>query len=196
MPSRNTVREYDIPAYYHVYNRGAGGMSIFKDAQDKRKFLSFLERYLSDDDAHADYPTFDLELVAYCIMGNHFHLLLFQEFDPTAMTDLMRSIGTAYSMYYNRKYKSYGRAFQSVFRASRITDESYLLHISRYIHLNPEEYKTYKWSSLSYYLGAEAPTWVKPERLLDMSPAQYEIFLEDYKDRRAILKEIKDQLAL
>lgn len=196
MPSRNTVREYDIPAYYHVYNRGAGGMSIFKDAQDKRKFLSLLERYLSDDDAHAEYPTFDIELIAYCVMGNHFHLLLFQEHDPAAMTELMRSVGTAYSMYYNRKYKSYGRAFQSVFRASRITDESYLQHISRYIHLNPEKYKTYKWSSLPYYLGAPAPVWVKSDRLLDTSPVQYATFLEDYVDRRTVLREIKEQLAL
>ncbi len=195
MPSRNTIREYDIPAYYHIYNRGAGGMSIFRETADKRKFLSLLERYLSDDDAHESYPTFNLELIAYCIMGNHFHLLIFQEHDPTAMTELMRSVGTAYSMYYNKKYKSYGHAFQSVFRSSRITEESYLLHISRYIHLNPEGYRTYKWSSLAYYLGAAAPLWVKPGRLLDMSPAKYEAFLEDYKDRRAALKEIKDQLA-
>lgn len=50
MPSRNTVREYDAPAYYHVYNRGAGGAAIFSDAQDKKKFISLLERYLSDEE--------------------------------------------------------------------------------------------------------------------------------------------------
>ena len=196
MPSRNTIREYDAPAYYHVYNRGAGGSKIFRDSQDKYKFISLLERYLYDDGESSKYPTYDLELLAYCVMGNHFHLLLFHDSDPTAMTQLMRSVGTAYAMHYNKKYKSYGHVFQGVFKASRITDDAYLQHISRYIHLNPETYKTYKWSSLCYYLGQAAPTWLQPKRLCDMSPIEYEQFLEDYVDRRMLLKDIKEQLAL
>ena len=196
MPSRNTIRQYDVPAYYHVYNRGAGGVAILRDAQDKNKFISLLHRYLSDDPDCVSYPTYDIELIAFCIMGNHFHLLLFQETDPTAITQLMRSVSTAYSMYYNLKYKSNGHVFQSVFKASRITNESYLAHITRYIHLNPDTYKTYKWSSLPYFIGVEPPEWIKPQRLLDMSPEAYMRFLEDYKDRRELLSEIKDQLAL
>ncbi|MFZ2545222.1 MAG: transposase [Candidatus Saccharimonadales bacterium] len=195
MPSRNTVRKYDAPAYYHVYNRGAGGMAIFRETQDKRKFLFLLRRYLSDDPDYVSYPTYDIELLAYCIMGNHFHLLLFQERDPTTITQLLRSVSTAYSMYYNLKYKSHGHVFQSVFKASRVTEEPYLAHITRYIHLNPETYKTYKRSSLPYYLGTAPPDWVKPSRLLDMTPTAYEQFLDDYKDRRELLKEIGDQLA-
>lgn len=194
MPSRNTVREYDAPAYYHIYNRGAGGTTIFRDAQDKRKFLSLLERYLDDSDTV--YPTFDIELLAYCVMGNHYHLLLFQENEPSEITRLMRSVSTAYSMYYNSKYKNKGHVFQSVFRASRITEEPYLAHISRYIHLNPETYLTYRWSSLPYYLDTEAPAWLHPKRVLDMSPVEYKQFLRDYEDRRKVLKEIKQQLAL
>ena len=194
MPSRNTVREYDAPAYYHVYNRGAGGIAIFRDAQDKRKFLSLLERYL--DDKQTAYPTYSIELLAYCVMNNHYHLLLFQPDKHSEITNLMKSVSTAYAMYFNFKYKNMGHVFQSVFRASRITDEPYLLHISRYIHLNPETYRTYKWSSLPYYLGSEAPKWLHPRRLLDMNPVNYARFLEDYEDRRKVLKEIKDQLAL
>jgi REP element-mobilizing transposase RayT len=197
MPSRNTIREYDAPAYYHLYNRGAGGRAIFQDSQDKNKFVSLLQRYLCDDDDAQLYPTYDLDLLAYCVMSNHFHLLIFHETDPTAITQLMRSVSTAYSMYFNKKYKSYGHVFQSVFKASRITNEPYLEHISRYIHLNPETYKTYKWSSLPYHIGtAPTPEWIHPERLLDMSPEKYAEFLEDYEDRRELLKEIKDQLAL
>jgi len=195
MPARNTVREYEIPAYYHVYNRGAGERAIFVDAADKRKFLSILERYLCDDDACAIFPTYDIELLAYCIMGNHYHLLLFQEQNPKAISQLMKSVSIAYSMYFNRKYKTQGHVFQGVFRASRITNEPYLAHISRYIHLNPEKYHTYRRSSLPYYLGVVAPEWVKPGRLLDMVPQEYQEFLEDYKDRRQLLKEIKEQLA-
>ena len=194
MPSRNTIREYDAPAYYHIYNRGAGGAKIFHDAQDKRKFISLLQRYL--DDADSKYATYDIELLAYCVMSNHFHLLLFQDAQPDEITRFMRSVSTAYSMYYNLRYKNKGHVFQSVFRAVRITDESHLAHISRYIHLNPETYKTYKWSSLRYYLENEPPMWLHPERLLDMSPDEYEQFLESYIDRRQLLKEIKEQLAL
>lgn len=197
MPSRNTIREYDAPAYYHVYNRGAGGRAIFSSAQDKNKFVSLLERYLSDAGDNQSYPTYELELLAYCVMGNHFHLLIYHDTDPEAITQLMRSVATAYSMYYNYKYKSSGHVFQSVFKASRIDSESYLQHISRYIHLNPETYQTYKWSSLPYYIGKrDAPDWLNPSRLLDVSPGEYARFLEDYTDRRALLKDIKDQLAI
>lgn len=195
MPARNTIRQYDTPAFYHVYNRGAGGQSIFRNASDKSKFISLLQRYLSDDEEHSTYPTYDIELLAFCIMGNHYHLLLYQEADPTTITHFMRSISTAYSMYYNAHYKSQGHVFQSTFRASRITNDAYLMHISRYIHLNPKTYKTYKWSSLAYYLGKDSPKWLSPYRVLDMSPAQYTNFLEDYEDKRLLLKEIKDELA-
>jgi putative transposase len=194
MPSRNTIREYDAPAYYHVYNRGAGGGVIFKDSQDKRKFMSILERYL--DEKNENYLTFNIELVAYCIMNNHYHLLLFQDNEPDEITKLMRSVSTAYSMYYNLRYKNKGHVFQSVFCASRITEESYLLHISRYIHLNPETYKTYRWSSLRYYMGSTPPDWIHPDRIIDTASEQYANFLEDYVDRRAVLKEIKEQLAI
>ena len=195
MPSRNTVREYDTPAYYHVYNRGAGGARIFRDAQDKRKFMTLLERYLVLKD-NEDYPTYDIELLAFCVMGNHYHLLLYQENDRHAISGLMRSLSTAYSMYYNLRYKNHGHVFQSVFKASKINDEAYLTHISRYIHLNPETYQTYKWSSLQCYLGKQELAWVKPEKLLDMTAVQYSEFLADYKDRRLLLKQIHEELAL
>ncbi len=194
MPSKNTIREYDTPAYYHVYNRGAGGAAVFKDSQDKRKFLSILERYL--DETNENYLTFDIELLAYCVMNNHYHLLLYQDSEPDEITKLMRSVSTAYSMYYNLRYKNKGHVFQSVFRASRITEEPYLLHISRYIHLNPRTYKTYYWSSLKYYLNTTPPNWIHPDRIVDTTPELYADFLEDYKDRRLLLKEIKKQLAL
>ncbi len=199
MPSRNTVKQYDSPAYYHVYNRGAGGRAIYLDVQDRKKFLELFERHLSSHYAElhpeALYPIYDVELIAYCLMGNHFHLLLYQEGDTDQISRLMRSVSTAYSMYFNFKYKSLGHLFQSVFRAAGITNEPYLAHISRYIHLNPQNYLKYQWSSLPYYLRKESSDWVNPERVLDMTPGTYLDFLEDYTDRRLLLKEVKDQLA-
>ena len=73
MPSKNAVKQYDAPAFYHVYNRGAGGQRIFVDSSDKRKFMSLFERHLSA--AYAEkhpeslYEQYDVELTAFCLMG-------------------------------------------------------------------------------------------------------------------------------
>ena len=68
-------------------------------------------------------------------MGNHFHLLLYMIDSIDAVKDLMQSLMTAYTMYYNQKYNRVGSLFQGTFKASKIDNEAYLLHISRYIHL-------------------------------------------------------------
>ncbi len=196
MPSPNTVKQYDAPAYYHVYNRGAGGQVIFRDSADRRKFMAVLERHLSDALEDNTYEVFDVELIAYCLMGNHFHLLLYIPYDPTQLTALMRSVATAYSMYFNKRHKSKGHLFQGIYKASRITTDSYLAHISRYIHLNPRTYKTYYWSSLKEYMGERATPWIHPERVCDMIPEKYGIFLEDYEDRNELLASTRKQLAL
>jgi len=195
MPSRNTVKEYDTNAFYHVYNRGAGEQKIFLDSADKRKFMDLFRRHLLDEEDGKDYKKYDVELLAYCLMGNHFHLLLWQGDDVEAISSLMRSVSTAYSMYFNRRYKRQGHVFQSIFRASRISDEAYLIHITRYIHLNPERYQTYYWSSLKNYLAERYDELIHPERILNMSPQQYTVFLEEYRDRRKLLKDIQKLLA-
>lgn len=195
MPSKNTIKTYDSDAFYHVYNRGAGEQKIFADALDRQKFLALFRRHLLDEEGDELYPKYDVEVVAYCLMGNHFHLLLWQGADPEAITGLMRSVATSYAMYFNRRHKRQGHVFQSIFRASHITSDAYLAHISRYIHLNPDRYRTYKWSSLREYLGERHDEIVHPERVLDMPPDRYLEFLAEYTDRRAQLKEIQSQLA-
>lgn len=190
MPSKHLVRKFDSPAYYHIYNRGAGKQKIFIDSQDKRKFLSLMERYLLSpgDESVKVYPKYDAEVVAYCLMGSHFHLLLYQEAEPKAFSELMKSVGTAYTMYFNRRHKASGHLFEGPYRATIIKDESHLAHITRYIHLNPRTYQTYRWSSLRYYLGKETSAFIHPERILDMSAQDYVHFLEEYEPRRHELK--------
>ena len=200
MPSKNTVREYDAPAYYHVYNRGANKEPIFYDDQDREKFLALLARHIDPDNPEVrgdgrPYEVFEVELIAYCLMENHFHLLIYQEVDPEAISLLMKSVATAYTMYFNKKYQRTGHLFQGVFKASRITDDSYLLHITRYIHMNPRSYIRYKWSSMRYYLGKEAPSWLSPDRVNNMSPRQYRNFVESYQSQRQAKQLIQDQLA-
>ncbi len=197
MPSKNVIKRYDAPAFYHVYNRGAGGQKIFIDDADRAKFLHLIQRYTIGvpEESEDHYPQFDIEVVAYCLMGNHFHLLLFQENDTTQITGFMRSLGTAYAMYFNRRHKLCGHLFQEIYRASHISDDAYLAHISRYIHLNPPKYKTYIWSSLPDYLGRRTTEWLAPQRVLDVTPAAYMEFLEDYRDRFELLHEYNEELA-
>lgn len=189
------MKQYDAQAFYHVYNRGAGGQPIYLDAADKRKFMNLFRRHLLENEGDEQYKKYDVEIVAYCLMGNHFHLLLWQDTDPQAISGLMRSVSTAYSMYFNRRYKRQGHVFQSIFRASRIHDDTYLAHITRYIHLNPDRYRTYYWSSLKEYVGERHDELVHYDRVLDQTPEQYLNFLEEYTDRRQLLKDIKESLA-
>ena len=199
MPSKNSLKVYDAPAYYHVYNRGAGKRTIFHDVRDKAKFLSLLARHLDPDSKEPrsgglSYEKYPVEVVAYCLMGNHFHLMLYQADEPEAIQRLMRSVGTAYSMYYNALYHASGHLFEGIYKAAPIDNEPYLAHISRYIHLNPKTYLTYKWSSLPEFLGKRSTSWVHPERVLDCSPGEYQVFLEDYEDRTTFLKEMREAL--
>lgn len=203
MPSRNVVKQFDVHSYYHVYNRGVGGQQIFKEAADKQQLLKIIARHLdpSDNSTKNDGSTYrkfngELELLCYCLMGNHFHLLFYQDEEPRAVTEFMRSILTAYTMYFNRKYKRTGPLFQSVYKSSKISNDSYLVHISRYIHLNPRTYKTYFYSSLAAYLGKQHPVWLNPDKILALFEGDnYMSFLEDYEDHRAMLKSIKHELA-
>lgn len=197
MAKRNTVREYDVPAYYHVYNRGAGKAKIFLDATDKAKFISLLARYLDPDNISVRgdgllYEKSNAKLIAYCLMGNHFHMFLYQHDDLSDTRTLISSIMTSYSMYFNLRHKRSGRLFEGPFRAAKITDESHFVHLSRYIHLNPRTYETYKWSSLPEYTGRRHTQWVHPEYATEMSADQYLAFLRDYDERSALLKVLKE----
>src|SRR5690606_25405485 len=107
MPSKKSVKVYDAPAYYRVYNRGAGGVDIFLDDQDREKFVSLLRRHLDPDDRSyrtdgVEYDKYPVDLIAYCLMSSHFHLLLYQDEDVRAVSHLMRSVATAYTMYFNK----------------------------------------------------------------------------------------------
>jgi putative transposase len=146
MPSRNILK-IDIPhSYYHVYARGGSRQTIYNDAEDYSVFLNLFKRYLSKepikDPAGRKYPHFaeSIELLAFCLMPNHFHILLYQH-DEKTISSLMRGLMTSYSRYFNKKYNRSGPLFESRYKSSRISDDAYLMHISRYIHLNPKRWK-------------------------------------------------------
>jgi putative transposase len=207
MPQRNTVKIFSPNTYYHVYSRGVSGQKIFTDEIDYSIFLSLFKRYLSknptSDHMRRAFPHLknSAELLAYCLMPSHFHLLVFNK-KTTGLTKLMRSVITSYSLAFNKRHKRRGRLFESTYKASLIDDESYLWHISRYIHLNPQDlgldYKSYPYSSYAYYLGKKDAEWINPKRILKMHADwlnSYPAFVDDYKEMRAEIKQIKIFLA-
>jgi REP element-mobilizing transposase RayT len=202
MPARNIIKEYGAEQYYHVYSRGVAKQTVFLDNDDYGYFLNLFRRYLSskpeNSKRHGPYPHFGnrLQLLAYCLMPNHVHMLIYQT-DKTAMTELLRALMTSYSMYFNRKYDRVGPVFQSRYKASRITTPAYLEHISRYIHLNPSSWKDYPYSSLPYYLKQRSAEWVQPEPILSIfaGSKEYLRFAEDYEQQKQILDELKWELA-
>jgi len=215
MPSRNVRKQYLENGFYHVYNRGVEKRTIFLDDQDFRVFLHLLKTYLSPqpDTTQKQHPLtvltgfnpvrlrlfqtlpHEVDLLTFCLMPNHFHLLAMQK-TLDGITKLLRRVSTTYSMYFNRRYKRVGHLFQGVFKAVLIQEDSYLLHLSRYIHLNPAELTgsnpvNYPYSSYSYYLGMKTASWVKPQFILEYFKSarkstlkdinSYQSFVEDYK---------------
>lgn len=190
MPSKNTVKFYDVDTYYHVYNRGVEKRKVFLDDEDYAVFLNLIKRSLNErpemDDKGREYDWLakDVELTAFCLMPNHFHLLLYQ-IEMLGITRLLRSVCSAYTTYFNKKYDRVGPLFQGVFKAVSVNNDAYILHIARYIHRNPSKYMQWEWSSLSYWLDKKHAAWVNPQRLNTMVPGQYIEYISDEVDYRA-----------
>ncbi len=175
------MKRYYENAIYHVYNRGVDKRIVFIDRDDHLVFLHLLKTALSDDTKRGSTPKHSsrkigwykrknfygkIDLLAYCLMPNHFHLLL-QQIEPTITTEFMRSICVSYGMYFNKKYKRVGSLFQGIFRAIDIEEDNYLLWVSRYIHRNPASFRTYLYSSYADYLGTRHTEWLNKKLILD-----------------------------
>jgi len=188
--------------YYHIYTRGVDKRQIFIEPKDYAVFLNLLKRYLSvesqKDNNGISYPHLygQLEILSFCLMPNHLHLLVYQKESGT-MQKLMRGVLTSYSKYFNKTYNRRGPLFESRYKASLISNHSYLEHISRYIHLNPRDWQNYSYSSLPHFLGKYKAEWVKPKKILDMfnTPQDYSVFIVDYQDHKKMLDGIKSELA-
>lgn len=217
MPRKNSQKIYLVGGYYHIYNRGIEKRDIFLDPRDYKTFLYFLKKYLdplgSDPIKGQTLKQLkrnlsqEVKLLAYCLMPNHFHLLLKQE-SERGMTKLMRAVCTNYVMYFNKRYEREGPLFQSVYKAVLITRDDYLLHLSRYIHLNPFDLEKrdfnklidYSYSSYADYLGKRKTNWLETKEILNYFESEpeselnsifsYQNFVEDYQkefDRSELL---------
>lgn len=194
MPHKNVIRQFAPDHYYHVYNRGVEKRQIFMDELDYGVFLNRLKQMLINPELldkhqileHIKSFYGDIELVAYCLMPNHFHLLLYQHSD-TAVAEFMRTLSTSYTMYFNARYDRVGSLFQGRYKARLIDNDAYLQHISRYIHLNPlhicPDIEAFDYSSMQFYKTPEkCPSWVMTEKgmLHSTDYAQYRKFVFDY----------------
>jgi len=143
-----TAREKSKSGIYHIILRGINKQIIFEDEEDAEKFMQTLE----DNKEKSGY-----KIYAYCLMGNHIHLLIKEEKEELGI--VLRRIGASFVYWYNWKYDRIGHLFQDRYQSEVIEDENYLLTVIRYIHQNPlktglaKEILNYKWSSYPEYLG-------------------------------------------
>ena len=191
MPHKNVVRHFAPDSVYHCYNRGVEKRQIYMDEQDYGVFLNRIKQMLSDPETLDPETNMerlksyygDVELLGYCLMPNHFHLLLYQH-SERGVSEFMRTLSTSYTMYFNRRYDRVGSLFQGSYKARHITQDGDWLHISRYIHLNPLRLEggvaKYPYSSFRFYGDADTrPSWLLPGRVLDSfrSYGEYEAFV-------------------
>jgi putative transposase len=195
MPKKYVVKVFASNCFYHIYNRGVNKNNIYADKQDYQTFLYYIKKYLSPPPPHQinnNNLNKDLQLVCYCLMPNHYHLLIHQK-TPNAITDFIRRLATNYSMYFNHKHKRVGSLYEGVYKAVPVQTDEQLIHLSRYIHLNPNSYHTYPYSSYNYYLSKNKPLWLHPEYVLkifseDINKAQesYRGFIKQYSEKAKV----------
>ena len=210
----------EIGEFYHVYNRGVEKRTIFKNTGDYQRFMALLYIANSDKAIHiSDYNRHNffeeiftkergkplVAIGAYCLMPNHFHLLLTPLVDE-GVSKFMLKIQTGYSMYFNKKNDRVGALFQGVFKSQHINKNRYLMHIYSYIHLNPAKLQniawktqkkaflktikkfitTYPYSSLSEYLS---------ENYKIINPKPFPINKKDVSDYNSIVENYSQEFS-
>jgi len=113
-------------AVYHVFTRGVDRRPIFIDDEDRRSFLERLRRVASDAGA---------QIIAYCLMGNHFHLAIKVGVVPLSM--IMQRVLSGYCMHFNLRHERTGHLFEARHHANICLDDRYMLGLINYIHMNP-----------------------------------------------------------
>jgi hypothetical protein len=159
----------------HVHNRGVGRQPVFRSAADRRVFLDCFARQLGADPATDSrgraYKHFRgaVELAAYCLMPNHFHLLLRQGDDSTAVAQLMLRATTAYGRYFNSRHDRVGPLWQGRFSVEHPDSRESVMRQTAYIHLNMNDDPDYGFCSHQFYVAAgRRPDWLQTSSLLEI----------------------------
>ncbi|MDP2598434.1 MAG: transposase [Candidatus Liptonbacteria bacterium] len=221
---------------YHIYNRGVEKRDIFKNDADRLRFVHDLFEFNDTASAENIYyrdlqsyevglrkivpknkrrgpRSFLVEVLVFCLMPNHFHLMIRQRVD-NGITEFMRKLGTGYTNYFNQKYERVGALFQGKYKAIRLARDEHFIHLPYYIHLNPldivapewrtrelknyrraaEFLRTYRWSSYPDYLGRKNfPSVTQREFLIEFfgGPKEYEKLIFGWL-KEIDLDEVKD----
>ncbi|MDR1272666.1 MAG: transposase [Clostridiales Family XIII bacterium] len=138
-------RETSATGIYHVLLRGINKQNIFEEDEDYDKFLGFLGQVKKLS---------GFELYAYCLMGNHVHMLLKEKEESISMA--IRRLGARYAFWFNWKYQRSGHLFQDRFKSEPVETDAYFITVINYIHQNPvkadicKEAADYMWGSRRY----------------------------------------------
>lgn len=195
-------RDIDLCAgeYYHLYNRGNNRERVF---YERENYVFFLRKVW-------DYLVPVLDVVAYCLMPTHYHLLVLVKNTAgssetpraSAVSRAMQRFSISYTKAMNRRYDRVGALFQGAFRAEHVDDNAYLVHLSRYIHLNPVSAglvacaENWEFSSYQDYIGLREGKLPRLESVLSQfrSPEAYQEFVASYlpQDREIIAELLFD----
>ncbi|HSN58764.1 MAG TPA: transposase [Clostridiaceae bacterium] len=144
-----TARYKRPDAKYHIMSRSISELDLFRDDEDKERYMSIVRRYKKK---------YSIRIYAYCLMDNHSHLMI--DANGADISKVMHGINLSYARYYNKKYNRHGHLFQDRFKSRIIGDNGYAARLSAYIHNNPHSMKEYKncieryeYSSLGIYMG-------------------------------------------
>lgn len=208
LPTQNTT-------LFHIYNKGIPFEKIFIDEEDYACFCQYLEQYLSPQNDQTDTKiTFNIrgkeykgeprqtknyfgrvELIAYNLLPDHFHLIL-KELENNSVQKLMRSLGTRYAMYFNKKYNRTGPLFLGSYKSVTInnTSSTPLVHLTRYLHAHSKTHNATKYSSYPEYLGQRDSSWVSYQDNLNNDPSDHKHFVEPYKPNQEEINSFKDYM--
>lgn len=199
--------------YYHIFNRGSEKRDIFSQTRDYKRFRKtmYFYQFLGPKPSFSKFSKSDLnsfspdnnkklvEILCFCLMPNHFHFLV-KQLKDSGISTFISQLSNSYTKYFNTKYNRVGPLLQGAFKAVRIQTEEHLIHVSRYIHLNPivsglvKKLNVYPWSSYPEYIN-NSGTLCSIEDITGLfaSPKKYQEFAEaqiDYGTTLEILKHL------
>jgi REP element-mobilizing transposase RayT len=180
--------EYHSGGIYHIYNRGTHRAPIFREPENYLFVLRKIKSYVSE---------LYLALLAYCLMPNHFHLLVRQDGDQPAGL-LSQRVFNSYSKAYNKRYQHSGTLFQGPYRVKQVVQTAHLLHLCRYIHANPvkdglvTEPGDWPYSNYLEWIGQRNGTLVDQAFVQEYfnPPTRYADFVMDYLHSRKLPQEV------
>lgn len=203
--------------YYHIYNRGIARQPVFFSKRDYERLMftfyyykfsnismklsRFLQQSINERTRllqQFKHQQKNVEIICFVLMPNHYHLIL-KQIEEDAISRFMSKTFNSYTKYINTKTERVGDLFQGVFKAVHIESNEQLLHLSRYIHLNPHSAYLIKLQKLSRYPWSTYPDYLKSvSSIVDLSPVMshfnspraYEKFVIDQADYQMKLKEI------